>query len=842
MGQIKYSTEGIHVGPFYGPTGVNYDSGDIRELTRVQSSNFEIQIQTNPTQRLGGFYEEDAVVESPYVLLNGTYYAVDGFNESALGFIVDKKHSAVAKLLTGQKDYFVTMRDYDFPEHKVLGIGNAMLTSYSIRGSVGEPISADFSIRGFNANLSVGTVGNPTPRINVNGSGLNNIYNIGPYKTRYDQKSLSGIQDVAAVGQGQIEILFQDTKAFGLELNNNNKIHTQSFELSFNSPQNEINRLGEKYPFYRQTNLPIRVNLNASFRIEDRDEIDLESVLCKTSDLLVNIYSPCNYTNDEWEKKRTLKMQFDLKGLKYKGQSETLSIQNFKEINVSWEAQIYDPNALDDKFRISGNFGRIIYLPYNFYVISGQQISGIPNFNEEIVFKKYLYDVEEPDFDLEFTGKYDVVPSYHKFVPIKYFAGDEELAFNIEGQLNENITQKDFNYPSKYLKIFSGFKIERQFGYSGLKDGAFRFFDNFTSIPYVFRNISPKEQTLNFKQSSLNSKILTSGQESFISNPEIPIYFHQIFAQGSYFSEIGDNFAIEAIAVGNTSTKKYLIEGTIVGDRQVKIDKNISDNFLIWLDSATPQESFKTNNSGTGSFLQKTELDSSGTPVLWFEDKGDFIKSHFAADTSDSTEGFLAVPSGQLDNTVLRVVSGEKEMNHYIANTGDIGIKFGAFEWFFAFKFNSVNVSSPNESIQYHPKIVQFAQNESGKYGLGLSVSGDSSVFFIETGESSSLNFFELCMTGVCDNKWHTISIRGKSQDTIYAKVDNNIEYSKFFNGSINTSGYSSTGTYILDGTSYYKNEFSGDFGEMICCPFFLNTFQRNEIQEYLDFKWRREQ
>jgi hypothetical protein len=208
--RVIYQSEALYVSKNVNSTG----SGEHRQLTRVQSANYNFDITRQDVNQFGQLARIDALVlQSPTVSLDFSYYPTDGFNERALGFYVQTplpvyaltgSNLAVNKLYTGfdpnsvtgvgtgisgvtstasttvgnfssgqmgnssgQNFYIVTTKEgvdlnYETSENSlngksIIGIGNGFLTNYSIDVSVGNLPTASVTIEGLNMNSSLYT-------------------------------------------------------------------------------------------------------------------------------------------------------------------------------------------------------------------------------------------------------------------------------------------------------------------------------------------------------------------------------------------------------------------------------------------------------------------------------------------------------------------------------------------------------------------------------------------------------------------------------------------------------------------------------------------------------------
>ena len=252
--RVIYQSEALYISKNVNSTG----SGEHRQLTRVQSANYNFEIARQDVNQFGQLARIDALVlTSPTVSLDFSYYPTDGFNERALGFYVQTSLpvynltgvgggltgtytgfnpdsatgvgtgvSGIASITStaqgnfssgqmgnssGQNFYIVTTSegsDLNFENAEnslngksVIGIGNGFLTNYSIEASVGNLPTASVTIEGLNMNSS--TYG---PYVVATGAGGSLITGTGALSAQIDPtlgsvalSNLSGAQAKIAI-------------------------------------------------------------------------------------------------------------------------------------------------------------------------------------------------------------------------------------------------------------------------------------------------------------------------------------------------------------------------------------------------------------------------------------------------------------------------------------------------------------------------------------------------------------------------------------------------------------------------------------------------------------------
>jgi hypothetical protein len=187
--RVIYQSEALYVSKNVNST----ETGEHRQLTRVQSANYNFSIDRKDVNQYGELARIDALVlKSPTVALDFSYYPTDGFNERALGFYVQRQvpvftgddgllstedngggfsgystlgegnfSSGQMGSSSGQHFYILTTsegsdlnNENTLSGKSVIGIGNGFLTNYSVDASVGNLATVKVTIEGLNMNSS----------------------------------------------------------------------------------------------------------------------------------------------------------------------------------------------------------------------------------------------------------------------------------------------------------------------------------------------------------------------------------------------------------------------------------------------------------------------------------------------------------------------------------------------------------------------------------------------------------------------------------------------------------------------------------------------------------------
>lgn len=391
--RVIYQSEALYVSKNVNSTG----SGEHRQLTRVQSANYNFDITRQDVNQFGQLARIDALVlTSPTVSLDFSYYPTDGFNERALGFYVQTGLSAAGNFSSGQMGnssgqnfYVVTTSEgvdlnYETSANSlngksIIGIGNGFLTNYSIDVSVGNLPTASVTIEGLNMNSSLyaaytGVTGAGGPLIQITGglspqidptlgsvskdvSGNSKIVVLPTPSQGIGDEIPSALRpgdivlDFGSYGAGSdlvskaVPIANISGSSDGLA---SDGLHLQSASLALPLSRTPIERLGSRFAFARVVDFPIVATLNVSAIVNEVQARNLAVMLDDNSErnITMRIKDSKNTTKDA--------MIFTLKGSRLKSESFSSSIGSNKTVDLVFETQIGGPNDADHGVFLSG--------------------------------------------------------------------------------------------------------------------------------------------------------------------------------------------------------------------------------------------------------------------------------------------------------------------------------------------------------------------------------------------------------------------------------------------------------------------------------------------------------
>lgn len=347
--RVIYQSEAL----FAGPTGILAEtSSNNKQLTRVQSANYNFEITRQDVNQFGNLAAIDRIIlEQPTVGLDFTYYANTGENETALGLAVgsDSTTPALSHILTGRANtdpinfYILTSPEgtdanvagWQQTSAKTIGIGNASITSYQIEASVGEIPTVTVNAEALNMNFVNGMTGTTQPAVNpVDGSAVTEGFAL--------PTPVSGA-GFSALRPGDIDVSITNG-TLGLD---EGDLKVQSASVSVEITRDPIQKLGSRFAFTREIAFPITATMSVEAIIGSSAEASLANVLSTDSDVTVSMTLNQPNTNSR-------AMKFTLKKAKLDSQEFSSAIGDNKTVSLQFSTQIGGPNATDVGLFVDG--------------------------------------------------------------------------------------------------------------------------------------------------------------------------------------------------------------------------------------------------------------------------------------------------------------------------------------------------------------------------------------------------------------------------------------------------------------------------------------------------------
>lgn len=341
--RVIYQSEAL----FVGPTGA---ASNPVQLNRIQTANYGFEVTRQDINQYGNLAALDRIIlEQPTVNLDYSYYLNSGENEKNIGLTLSTTKSAFADILSGVdtniKNYYIlvspegTDANVDTVQAtgqgKVIGLGNAFITSYSMDASVGEIPTASVNAEALNMRFYTNTQAFNTPAVDpVNGTDLTASIRI-PTPT-------SGL-GFSALRPGDIS--FNIAGSRGVEVAD---LKVQSVSMNVDIGRDAIERLGSKFAFTKEIAWPVTATMTVESILGDLEASNLADVVTNDNakfDLSVTINKPGGVGQA---------MKFSLKGAKLDSQSFSSSIGDNKSVTLEFSSQVGGPTDTANGFFIEG--------------------------------------------------------------------------------------------------------------------------------------------------------------------------------------------------------------------------------------------------------------------------------------------------------------------------------------------------------------------------------------------------------------------------------------------------------------------------------------------------------
>jgi len=360
--RVIYQSEGLFVSRDASLTG----EADNEQLQRVQSANYSYTINRQDVNQYGELARIDSLVlEPPTVSVDFSYYLTDGFNERCLDFYVQTGNVGKTQVTapgnfasghltagSGKNIYIVTSPEgEDFnagdayeASDKIIGIGNAYLTDYSVDLSVGSLPTASVSMEGANVRSSAGTaIKNPAVNQADGSEFTSNNVTLPVGKTGGAGAASGGI---TALKPGDITL---SLTAFDGEtvadLSATEGIHIQSATISIPLSRTPLDRLGSTFAFARTVDFPVVTTLSVSAIMNETDADNLaDNLELPERDVSITLKDADDNTALLW----------DFKGALVESESWSSSIGANKSVDITFTAQIGGPEDVADGVFLSG--------------------------------------------------------------------------------------------------------------------------------------------------------------------------------------------------------------------------------------------------------------------------------------------------------------------------------------------------------------------------------------------------------------------------------------------------------------------------------------------------------
>mgnify|MGYP006275101479 CR=1 FL=1 len=372
--RIIYQSEALYAGPspatdihFTGnaslPKNTWYTSGDlnlVKQLQRVQSANYSFTVNRTDVNQFGQLAAIDRVIlNAPTVSLDFSYLLANFANENNLGFTVASGSADVTSALSGfltkstdERNYFIktTAEGTDAVNNSatgvgVIGIGNGFITSYTAEGSVGNFPTVSVNVEALNMNFQQQNSGNNVPAIFPDSGVPVDYIKFALPTTVSNTAGDASASGISTLRPGDVTLSLPGI--FGASGQ-----HVQKYNVSFDLARTPIERLGSKFPFSREIDFPVTVNMTVEGIMTDTVTGSLSSLISDDSTKYnpsVTIYTPTGVGTT-----RPIIAKYEVRGAKLDSQEFSSDIGGNKTVTWKFSSQIGGPQDTNNGLFLSG--------------------------------------------------------------------------------------------------------------------------------------------------------------------------------------------------------------------------------------------------------------------------------------------------------------------------------------------------------------------------------------------------------------------------------------------------------------------------------------------------------
>lgn len=306
-GKAVFISTGDYTTDAAAPSGLS-----IGQLSRIQALGMQIEYPLDQPTYLNGAY--DSYLKEPAgVSVNLSYLHTNGYNEYLLGLAQLMGSGVMFWNLEAQKNMYITTENTPgvdavgatgYGETKtVIGLGQGMMTQYSLAASVGGMIEAQASLSFLTSFIYSGQSGQPIPAVNYqDGSQLATKFTLPPASSQYVTNEPAGYLSTgttnytSALSANEMVLTFPQSTPFGVVLTGANSCFVQSFSCTLGFQRQDLKPIGYAYPPTRPVVYPIHIDLTTDVIVSAYVADQLQRISCLGSGQWVNLIvkQPCS--------------------------------------------------------------------------------------------------------------------------------------------------------------------------------------------------------------------------------------------------------------------------------------------------------------------------------------------------------------------------------------------------------------------------------------------------------------------------------------------------------------------------------------------------------------------
>ena len=362
--------------------------GSLYQFSRVQDLGINISHPISDEDYLDS-NDESSLNIRPTVDVTLNWLLSNGANERSAGFVTNGLSGALLNLDTQKNIYILTEQDNidaigsSTPSSKksVFGIGNTLMSSYTLSASIGSFVNASASFIGLNLSSYTGTSTGMVPAVNyTDGSQVDAIFSLPVPSPQKEDTSSNEANNVSALHPKDIVLEFQNANPFGVKIDT---IHLQSFEVNFSFERFDEAGMGTAFPESRPLLFPVDIEFTTEALVPSHYVDNLANNNCLGTGASMNliIKRPCS---------EFAAFELKLREMKLEGQSFGQSIGAYESVTLQWRGRVTDPFSLSRNVFMEAFQGELVYSLVNTIPITGYDNNGVQYYAEESIYERKL--------------------------------------------------------------------------------------------------------------------------------------------------------------------------------------------------------------------------------------------------------------------------------------------------------------------------------------------------------------------------------------------------------------------------------------------------------------------
>ena len=360
MNRVIYSSNTVFVSN--APAAASHTGlFDLKLIDRVQSAQSSFSTQVKRFKQIGfGDFLLDNFYAPPKISFDLTYFNSDTSNEAALGLNVNGESIFKNQATTGKDINIFLLSDINanrdassltnFTGFNVFGIGNALITNYSVSAGLGNTPTTQLSFEANNILFDTFTGNNTVPALTYSGKKTYYPHNFTTGIFNKDNYTSDQVDRPIAIRPADIFVVMtQPQIAGGVYTSASGKI--QNFDIQIPFERKELLGFGNNFAFDRKLMYPVvgTVSFNAIFdnlntgnysdifNSDNKNDIDIYLNDCENNNQILYSIKDARLVSEKFNFSIGPDVNFD-------GSFE-FSVSAEKGFSISGNADLYDQDA-----------------------------------------------------------------------------------------------------------------------------------------------------------------------------------------------------------------------------------------------------------------------------------------------------------------------------------------------------------------------------------------------------------------------------------------------------------------------------------------------------------------